>query len=176
MGCSSVWQDRTVKGSWCSPGPWRTLMYWSWEQTYLSLRELILFRTSMSLYRPTTVLAVYESTSKRRIRSLCCLQEPERLLFWACPRLASLNAVYITRVVNRAADVLSRTEPILYTDAVHLIWAKFASDLFASAETIYCKIWFSLNSQDGLLGLVRLGSTILLSAAKQRCKEGHVHT
>lgn len=112
-------------------------------------------------------------------RSLRCLQETKRFLFWACPRLASLRAVYIPRVVNRAANVLSWTGPNLHTEVVHLIWAQFRrahTDLFASAETTHCKIWFSLNGQGGLLGLVTLGSTILLSATKQRCKEGGAYS
>ncbi len=43
--------------------------------------------------------------------SLHCLQVAQKLLFWAFQYLASLRAINIPGVVNRAVDLLSRTGP-----------------------------------------------------------------
>ncbi|XP_030272829.1 uncharacterized protein LOC115581680 [Sparus aurata] len=83
------------------------------------------------------------------------------LLFWAAQHLASLRAVYIPGIANRAADLLSRTGPLpgewrLHPEVVALLWAQFGmacADLFASAETTHCRMWFSLLGRGGPLGL-----------------------
>ncbi|KAA0706456.1 hypothetical protein E1301_Tti022950 [Triplophysa tibetana] len=76
----------------------------------------------------------------------------KKLLTWAFPRLASVRVMHITGVTNGLADFLSRHKPLsgewsLNPEVVELIWQCFGSaevDLFASAMSAQCPLWFSL--------------------------------
>ncbi|XP_052449323.1 uncharacterized protein LOC128011199 [Carassius gibelio] len=161
-GWGAVWQGRSVRGSWMFPWTMEHINVLELRAIYLSLRHLIPFLQDRHvLVRTDNMSAVYYINHQGGTRSLRCLQETRRLLFWAHPRLASLRAIYIPGKVNRAADLLSRTGPLpgewrLHPEVVHLIWTRFGrahTDLFASAETTHCKMWFSLSGQGGPLGL-----------------------
>ena len=95
---------------------------------------------------------------------LCCVPHESpvawKLLVWALTHLASLRAVYIPGVQNRAADLLSRTGPLpgewrLHPGVVTQLWSQFGRarvDLFASSETTHCDRWFSIRDQWAPLG------------------------
>ncbi len=125
----------------------------------MALKRLIAFlQDKHVLVRTDNMSAVYHINHQGGTRSLRCLQESRRLLFWAHPRLASIRAIYIPVVVNRAADLLSRTGPPpgewrLHPEVVGLIWDRFGrahTDLFASAiESVitYCiSMWYASSS------------------------------
>ena len=74
---------------------------------------------------------VYHINHQGGTGSLHCLQLAQRLLFYAFHCLASLRAIYIPGVVNRAADLLSRTGPPpgewrLHPEVVALLWTWFS--------------------------------------------------
>lgn len=76
----------------------------------------------------------------------------ERLLLWADRHLLSIRAVHVPGVQNCGADMLSRGGPIngewrLHPLMVRLIWSLFGEaeiDLFALAENVHCRLFFSL--------------------------------
>ncbi|MGH0163165.1 UNVERIFIED_CONTAM: hypothetical protein FKN15_044269 [Acipenser sinensis] len=84
-----------------------------------------------------------------------------QLLIWAQRHLLSLQAVHLPGVVNWAADLLSSEGPQqsewrLHPQVVQRIWERFREpqvDLFATAETTHCPLFFSLSSCGGPLGV-----------------------
>ena len=76
-----------------------------------------------------------------------------RLLTWVQRNLMSLWVMHIPGAVNWAADLLSRkglhpSEWRLHPQIVERIWEWFGKaqvDLFASAETTHCPLWYSLH-------------------------------
>ncbi|XP_071400930.1 LOW QUALITY PROTEIN: uncharacterized protein [Centroberyx affinis] len=129
---------------------------------YLALRALLPFiHGSHVLVRTNNSSTVYHVNHQGGTKSLRCLKVAQRLLFWAFPHLASLRAVYVPGVLNRAADLLSRSGPLpgewrLHPEVVVSLWIRFGraqANLFASRETTHCTIWFSLMHQSSPLGL-----------------------
>ncbi len=164
-GWGAVWQGRTARGSWMFPWNMEHINVLELKAVYMALKRLIVFlQDKHVLVRTDNMSAVYHINHQGGTRSLRCLQDSRRLLFWAHPRLASIRAIYIPGVVNRAADLLSRTGPPpeewrLHPEVVGLIWDRFGrahTDLFASTETTHCKMWFAMSNQGGPLGVDEL--------------------
>lgn len=65
------------------------------------------------------------------------------------PWLSSLRAVHILSVVNKAADILSRTRPLLWKWRLHtdVFSQTVQAHLFISAETTHHPGWYSLMGQ-----------------------------
>ena len=95
------------------------------------------------------------------LRSSALHRVAQTLLLWVDKHLSSIRAVHLPGSLNSAADLLSRGRPHpsewrLHPAAVHLIWARFGKarvDLFASKESAYCPLWFSLCGNEAPLGV-----------------------
>ncbi|XP_074492936.1 uncharacterized protein LOC141768506 [Sebastes fasciatus] len=161
-GWGAVWEGRMARGVWKPP----------WDTEHINVLELravhLAFRAFLPFIRGRHVLvksdssaAVYHVNHQGGTKSLRCLKAAQRLLPWAFPRLASLKAVYVPGVLNRAADLLSRSGPLpgewrLHPEVVASLSTQFGMaqvDLFASKETAHCQLWFSLRPPGGPLGL-----------------------
>ena len=87
-------------------------------------------------------------------------QTASKILLWAHGRVSSLSAFHIQGILNRAADLLSRGQPLatewrLHPQVVDGVWARFGRaevDLFASRETTHCPLWFSILNDAPPLG------------------------
>uniref|UniRef100_A0A1A8LYX8 Lambda-recombinase-like protein n=1 Tax=Nothobranchius pienaari TaxID=704102 RepID=A0A1A8LYX8_9TELE len=90
------------------------------------------------------------------VRSLPLLRVATDLLCWAHVHLLSIKATYIPRVLNVAADILSRGGPRdsdwrLHPALISQIWIRFGEpsvDLFTARENAQCRLWFSLSPRD----------------------------
>ena len=161
-GWGAVWEGRTARGQWSPPWSLSHINVLELRAVHLALRALLPFiRGKHVLVRTDNTSAVYHINHQGGTRSLRCLQVARELLLWAAPRLASVRAIYVPGLANRAADLLSRTGPLpgewrLHPQVVHQLWARFGearADLFASRENTHCVLWFSLTDRGGPLGL-----------------------
>ncbi len=102
--------------------------------------------------------AVYHINHQGGTRSARCLQVTNKMHSWSALKRLSLKAVY------KAADLLSRTGPLpgewrIHPEVLRLVLGQFGMakiDLFATAVTAHCSLWFSLNSQGDPLGIYAL--------------------
>ena len=161
-GWGAVWEHRMVRGVWEPPWGEEHINVLELRAVFLALKALLpSIQGRHVLVRTDSSATVFHVNHQGGTRSLRCLQGAQTLLFWAAQHLASLRAVYIPGVANQAADLLSRTGPLpgewrLHPEVVALLWAQFGmacADLFASAETTHCRMWFSLMGRGGPLGL-----------------------
>lgn len=161
-GWGGVWEGRMVRGVWEPPWTEAHINVLELRACHLSLKALLPFiRDKHVLVRTDSSCTVYHINHQGGTRSLQCLQVTQELLFWAIQHLASLRAIYIPGVLNRAADLLSRSGPPpgewrLHPEVVALLWTRYGrarTDLFASTVTTHCKMWFSMLGQGGPLGL-----------------------
>ena len=161
-GWGAVWEGRMVRGSWnpCWRGEHINVL--ELRAVHLALRELLPhIRFRHVLVRSDNSSAVYHINHQGGTRSLRNLQVARKLLEWAFIHIASLRAVFIPGVQNRAADLLSRTGPLpgewrLHPEVVAQLWSRFGrahADLFASSETTHCDRWFSIKEDNAPLGL-----------------------
>lgn len=161
-GWGAVWEGRTVRGLWQPPWDTEHINVLELRAVYCSLRALLpVIQGRHVLVRTDSAMAVCYINHQGGTRSLRCLRMVQKLLFWSFPRLASLRAIYVPGVQNRAADLLSRSGPCpgewrLHPEVVANLWAHFGTaktDLFASKETTHCPSWFSMSHPRGPLGL-----------------------
>ena len=160
-GWGAVWSRRSVRGTW---GPRQRSLHINaleLRAVYLALRHFLpALRGRHVLVRSDNTSAVYHVNHQGGVRSRQSLQEAQRLLRWAFPRLASLRAVFRPGVDNLAADVLSRRglhpgEWRLHPAVVLEVWERYGRaevDLFASSETTHCRLWFSQSEPTSPLG------------------------
>ncbi|XP_041934156.1 uncharacterized protein LOC121696989 [Alosa sapidissima] len=161
-GWGAVWEGLSARGVW--PPSWTSehINVLELKAIHLALQRFLPgLRSQHVLVRSDSTSAVYHVNHQGGTRSWRCLQVAEELLSWAWPRLASVRAVHVPSVENRAADIISRTGPLpgewrLNPEVVSQVWAQYGTaqvDLFASAETTHCPEWYSLVGQGGSLGL-----------------------
>ena len=87
------------------------------------------------------------------VHSKALFRQAESLLLWADRFFLSVRAAHIPGVLNRGADMLSRSgipqgEWRLHPGTVQLIWNRFGRaevDLFATSENAHCQMFFSLS-------------------------------
>ena len=102
-----------VRGSWEPHWRGEHINVLELRAVHLALRELLPhIRYRHVLVRTDNTSAVFHVNHQGGTRSLRSLQVARKLLEWAFTHLASLRAVYIPGVWNRAADLLSRTGPL----------------------------------------------------------------
>ena len=151
-----------ARGQWAPPWTSVHINVLELKAVHLALRALLPFiRGKHVLVRTDNTSAVYHINHQGGTKSLHSLQVAQELLVWAAPRLASLGAIYVLGVANRAADMLSRAAPHpgewrLHPQVVCQLWARFGeaqADLFANRENTHCELWFSLSDRGGTLGL-----------------------
>ncbi|XP_074466705.1 uncharacterized protein LOC141752572 [Sebastes fasciatus] len=161
-GWGAVWEGRMARGVWKPPWDTEHINVLELRAVHLALRAFLPFiRGRYVLVKSDSSAAVYHVNHQGGTKSLRCLKVAQRLLPWAFPRLASLKAVYVPGVLNRAADLLSRSGPLpgewrLHPEVVASLSTQFGMaqvDLFASKETAHCQLWFSLRPPGGPLGL-----------------------
>ncbi|XP_037637109.1 uncharacterized protein LOC119494940 [Sebastes umbrosus] len=161
-GWGAVWEGRMARGVWKPPWDTEHINVLELRAVHLALRAFLPFiRGRHVLVKSDSSAAVYHVNHQGGTKSLRCLKVAQRLLPWAFPRLASLKAVYVPGVLNRAADLLSRSGPLpgewrLHPEVVASLSTQFGMaqvDLFASKETAHCQLWFSLRPPGGPLGL-----------------------
>ncbi|XP_037611715.1 uncharacterized protein LOC119479819 [Sebastes umbrosus] len=161
-GWGAVWEGIMARGVWKPPWDTEHINVLELRAVHLALRAFLPFiRGRHVLVKSDSSAAVYHVNHQGGTKSLRCLKVAQRLLPWAFPRLASLKAVYVPGVLNRAADLLSRSGPLpgewrLHPEVVASLSTQFGMaqvDLFASKETAHCQLWFSLRPPGGPLGL-----------------------
>lgn len=102
-GWGAIWKGRTVRALWSSK-----------HLNVLELRAIHLgsllpfIHHKHMLVRTDSTSAVYHTNHQGG-----CLQVARLLLTWVWPWLASLKAIHIPSIANRAADILSKTRPLL---------------------------------------------------------------
>ena len=95
-----------------TPLGWRTQQCSGVENSSLVLKALLSsIQGRHVLIRTDSSSTVYHIHHQGGTKSLRCLQVAQKLLFGAFQHLASLKAIFIPGIVNRAADLLSRTGP-----------------------------------------------------------------
>ncbi|MGH0132682.1 UNVERIFIED_CONTAM: hypothetical protein FKN15_040040 [Acipenser sinensis] len=157
-GWGAVWCGRGVQGRWTSTHI-NTLEL---RAVFLALLHfLLVLRRRHVLIRSDnrTVVVYINHQGGLRSRRLCRMAAS--LLLWAQRKFQSLRAVHLPGVQNSAADLLSRTVPPpgewrFHPQVMEGVWARFSRaevDLFASAETTHCPLWFSAAHFGGPLGV-----------------------
>ncbi|XP_058865945.1 uncharacterized protein LOC131708048 [Acipenser ruthenus] len=162
QGWGAVWQGRGVSGSW--PDHWASLHVNILElrAVFLALQHFLpVLSGAHVLIRTDSTTVVAYINHQGGLRSPGLHRIAFRLLIWAQANLLSLRATHIPGVVNLAADLLSRRGPHpsewrLHPQTVECIWERFGKaqvDLFTSAETTHCPLWYTLCHSGGPLGV-----------------------
>jgi hypothetical protein len=160
-GWGAVWQHRAVTGQWGPQEVGENINTLELRAVLRALKHLAPFLKGRHiLVRSDNKSVVYHINHQGGTRSSQSLQVSQELLTWAFPRFASIRAMHIPGVSNVVPDFLSRhripsTEWRLNPEVVEMIWQRFGRaevDLFASATTTHCRLWFSLAEESSPLG------------------------
>lgn len=160
-GWGATWQGRSVQGTWSDHLQRCHINVLEMRAVELALhRFLPCLAGRHVLVRSDNTSVVYHLNHQGGTRSVELLRLSTRILTWAAAHLASLKAAHIPGVQNVLADVLSRGLPLpgewrLHSEVVSQIWRAFGRasvDLFATAESTHCPLWFSLLDRSGPLG------------------------
>lgn len=167
-GWGAVWQNRAVRGLWGAQQRLEHINVLELRAVYLALRHFIpALRGKHVLIRTDNTSTVYQINHQGGTRSMSSLRVTQRLLTWAFPQLLSLRAMHIPGLQNQVADFLSRQKPPpgewrLHPEVVEEIWGRYGKmevDLFASAASTHCPLWFSLKEATSPLGQDALAHT-----------------
>ncbi|XP_073732565.1 uncharacterized protein [Misgurnus anguillicaudatus] len=158
-GWGAVWQCRTVRGCWSPLQQQQHINVLELQAVFFGLQHFLPEVAGRHvLVRTDNTTVVYYINHQGGTRSLQCLKIAQQLLPWANQHLASLRAMYLPGISNRAADLLSRQNPNpgewrLHPAVVQTIWEHYGRaevDLFASQDSTHCPLWFSLSEPSPL--------------------------
>ena len=160
-GWGAVWQRRTVRGLWSREEAAMHINVLELRAIMLALQHFAAhLKGRHVLVRCDNKSAVFHVNRQGGTRSALSLRVARQLLTWAFPRFLSLRAMYLPGPQNVVADFLSRQKPPsgewrLHPEVVEEIWRLYGRaevDLFASASTAHCPLWFSLMETSSPLG------------------------
>lgn len=161
-GWGATWQGQVVQGVWSPRHRGLHINVLELMAVHLALRHFMpRLRDRHVFIRTDNTSVVYHINHMGGTRSRRLTRVTRQLLTWAWPLLSGLRAAHVPGSRNLVADFLSRQalrpgEWRLHPSVVSLIWESFGRarvDLFASAETTHCPLWFSLGDSSSPLGL-----------------------
>ena len=148
-----------MAGSWAGPQRLWHVNCLELLAVHLALRRFrAMLKDQHVLVRTDNTVIVAYINHQGGLRSRRMSQLARHLLLWSQKHLRSLRAIHIPGDLNRAADELSRIQPLsgewrLHPQTVQLIWEQFGDaqvDLFASLDSSHCPLFYSLS--EGTLG------------------------
>ena len=160
-GWGAVWRRRTVQGRWLPAIAGEHINALELRAVGLALeRFLPVLQGRHVLIRSDNRATVFHVNHYGGTRSKNLLRLSQEMWIWAYPKFLSLRAMHLAGVNNVVADTLSRqaTNPghwRLHPQVVRQIWDLFGEarvDLFASADTTHCPLWFSEQEQNSPMG------------------------